>query len=74
MVQLETTDQARNLDVIMDSDMNLQSHIKEISTLAFYHVGNIFGIKGLMIQGDLEKLIHLLFNFHNLNTVAKFFN
>lgn len=58
LVQLETTDQARNLGVIMDSDLNLQGHIKAITKSAFYHLRNISRIKGLMTQGDLEKLIH----------------
>lgn len=64
LVQLETTDQARNFGVIMDSDLNLQGHIKVITKSAFYHLRNISRIKGLMTQGDLEKLIHAFISSH----------
>ena len=42
----------------MDSELNLQRHIKTITKSAFYHLKNISRIKGLMSQQDLEKLIH----------------
>ncbi len=57
-VMLRTTDQARNLGVVMDSDLNLRSHIKTITKSAYYHLKNISRIRGLMSQQDLEKLIH----------------
>ncbi len=57
-VMLRTTDQARNLGVVMDSDLNLWSHIKTITKSAYYHLKNISRIRGLMSQQDLEKLIH----------------
>ena len=55
---LKTTDQARNLGVIMDSDMKFISHTKQITKSAYYHLKNISRIKGLMSQQDLEKLVH----------------
>uniref|UniRef100_A0A3B5R938 Reverse transcriptase domain-containing protein n=1 Tax=Xiphophorus maculatus TaxID=8083 RepID=A0A3B5R938_XIPMA len=58
LLQLKTSDQARNLGVVMDSDRSLQSHIKTVTKSAFYHLKNISRIKGLMSQPDLEKLIH----------------
>jgi len=57
-LQLVTTDQARSLGVVLDSDLNLQKHLKTITRSAFYHLKNISRIKGLMSQHDLEKLIH----------------
>ena len=57
-VMLKTTDQARNLSVIMDSDMNFSSHIKTVTKSAYYHLKNISRIRGLMSRQDLEKLVH----------------
>ena len=58
-VMLKTSNQARNLGVIMDSDLNFNSHIKTIIKSAYYHLKNISRIKGLMSQQDLEKLLHV---------------
>ena len=57
-VMLKTTNQARNLGVVMDSDLNFNIHIKTITKSAYYHLKNISRIKGLMSQQDLEKLVH----------------
>ena len=57
-VMLETTDRARNLGVIMDSDLNFSSHTKTITKSAYYHLKNISRIRGLMSRQDLEKLVH----------------
>ena len=58
-VMLETTDQARNLGVIMDSDLNFSSHTKTITKSAYYHLKNISRTRGLMSRRDLKKLIHI---------------
>ena len=58
-IMLKTTNQARNLGVVMDSDLNFNSHIKTITKSAYYHLKNISRIKGLMSQKDLEKLVHV---------------
>ena len=55
-VMLKTTNRARNLAVVMDSDLNFNSHIKTITKSAHYHLKNISRIKGLMFQQHLEKL------------------
>ena len=55
---LKTTDKARNLGVVMDSDLNFKSHINIIKKSAYYHLKNISRVKGLMSQQDLEKLVH----------------
>ncbi|XP_068573506.1 uncharacterized protein, partial [Cebidichthys violaceus] len=49
---------SRNLGVVMDSDLNLNSHIKTITKSAYYHLKNISRIRGLMSQQHLEKLVH----------------
>ena len=55
---LKPTNQVRNLGVIMDSDLNFNSHIKSITSSAFYHLKNTARIKGLLSKPDLERLIH----------------
>ena len=57
-LQLKTSDQARNLGVIIDSKLNFKNHIKTVTKSAYYHLKNISRIKGLMSQQDLEKLVH----------------
>ncbi|KAI4800683.1 hypothetical protein KUCAC02_009526 [Chaenocephalus aceratus] len=52
------TDKARNLGVVMDSDLSFNSHIKTVTKSAYYHLKNISRIKRLMSQQDLEKLVH----------------
>ena len=57
-LQLKTSDQARYLGVVMDSDLNFKNHIQTITKSSYYHLKNISRIKGLMSQQDLEKLVH----------------
>ncbi len=57
-IHLKTTNQARNLGVMMDSDLYFEKHIKEITKSAYYHLKNISRINDLMSQQDLEKLVH----------------
>ncbi|XP_068997425.1 uncharacterized protein [Embiotoca jacksoni] len=47
---LKTTNRARNLGVVMDSDLNLNSHIKTITKLAYCHLKHISRIIGFMSQ------------------------
>ena len=54
----KTTDKAKNLGVVMDPDLNFNSHIKDITKTAYYHLKNISRIRGRMSQQDLEKLVH----------------
>lgn len=55
---LKATNQARNLGVVMDSDLNLNSHIKTITKSAYFHLKNIAQIKGFLSKQDMEKLVH----------------
>lgn len=68
-VMLKSTDQARNLGVVMDSDLSFNSHINTITKTAYYHLKNIARIKGLMSQQDLKKLFHA-FIFSQRTTVT----
>ena len=55
---LKTADQARNLGVDMDSDLNVNSHIKAIAKSAYYHLKNIARIQGFLSKQDTEKRVH----------------
>ena len=54
---LKPTNQARNLGVVLDSDLNFNSHIKTITKSAYYHLKNIARIKGFLSEEDTEKLV-----------------
>lgn len=43
----------------MDSDLNLNSHIKAIRTSANPYLKNLLGTEGIIAQKDLEKLAHV---------------
>ena len=57
-LSLKPNNQVRNLGVMLDSDLNFNSHIKSISSAAFYHLKNIARIKEIVSKPDLERLIH----------------
>ena len=57
-LSLQTKNQVRNLGVILDSDLNFNSHINSITKSAYYHLKNIARMRGFMSKHDLEKLIH----------------
>ena len=48
----------RNLSVLIDSDLNFNSHMKAITKSAFYHLKNIVKLRGVMSKDDIEKLVH----------------
>ncbi len=68
---IKTTNKVRNLGFIMDSDLNLNSHIKTNTKSDSYHPKNILRVKGLMSQQDLEKLVHtfIFSRLHDCNSV-----
>ena len=57
-LSLKPNNQVRNLGVILDSDLNFKSHIKSLTSAAFYHLKNTARIKGIVSKLDLERLIH----------------
>lgn len=57
-LSLQTKTQVRNLGVILDSELNFDSHINSITKSAYYHLKNIARIRDFMPKQDLEKVIH----------------
>ena len=55
---LNTKHQARNLGVILDSDLNFETHIKNIIKTSFYHLRNIAKVQPFLAQADNERLMH----------------
>lgn len=54
---LQTTHKARNLGVIIESDLNFNNHIKLIAKSAYNHLKNIARINGFLCKEDIEKLV-----------------
>ena len=50
--------QIRNLGVIFDEDLSFNSHIRQISRTAFFHLRNIAKVRHILSQKDAEKLVH----------------
>ena len=50
---LKPKSQVKNLAVIIDPDLNFESHIMSIRKSAFYHLKNIARIRGFMSKPDL---------------------
>ena len=57
---LKARDTVKNLGVLIDSDLNFNSHMKSITKSSFYHLKNISKHRGLMLKHDLEKIMHAL--------------
>ena len=55
---LKTKSCVRNLGVMLDSNLSFNTHIKNITKSAFWHLRNIAKIKDFVCKQDLEKLIH----------------
>ena len=55
---LASSDTVRNLGVIFDQDLSFNSHIKQTSRTAFFHLRNISKIRHILSQTDAEKLVH----------------
>ena len=48
-----------SLGVILDSDLNFNSHINKVTKTAFFHLRNIAKVRPFINQNDAEKLIHV---------------
>ncbi|XP_029284776.1 uncharacterized protein LOC115006618, partial [Cottoperca gobio] len=57
-INLASSTTVRNLGVIFDQDLSFNSHIKQISRTAFFHLRNIAKIRHILSQNDAEKLVH----------------
>ncbi len=50
--------QAKNLGVILETDLSFSSHVNAITKSAYYHLKNIAIIRCFVSSQDLEKLVH----------------
>ena len=57
-ITLASSTTVRNLGVIFDQDLSFNSHIKQTSRTAFFHLRNITKIRRILSKTDAEKLIH----------------
>uniref|UniRef100_A0A8C5GPT6 Reverse transcriptase domain-containing protein n=1 Tax=Gouania willdenowi TaxID=441366 RepID=A0A8C5GPT6_GOUWI len=57
-ITLAQSTTVRNLGVLFDQDLSFNSHIKQTSRTAFFHLRNIAKIRSILSQGDAEKLVH----------------
>ncbi|XP_075330633.1 uncharacterized protein LOC142388967, partial [Odontesthes bonariensis] len=57
-ISLASSSTVRNLGVIFDQNLSFDSHIKQVSRTAFFHLRNIVKIRNILSQSDAEKLIH----------------
>uniref|UniRef100_A0A674NXK6 Neutral sphingomyelinase (N-SMase) activation associated factor n=2 Tax=Takifugu rubripes TaxID=31033 RepID=A0A674NXK6_TAKRU len=57
-ISLTSSLSVRNLGVTFDQNLSFNSHIKTVSTSAFFHLRNISKIRKLLMQHDAEKLVH----------------
>ena len=55
---LKPKEQVKILGIIIDSDLNFNSHIKLIRKCAFFQLKKIARLRGYTSKQDLEKLIH----------------
>ena len=52
--------EVRSLGVIFENKLNMQSHIRNVSPTAMYHLYNISRIKRHLGQSAIELIIHAL--------------
>ncbi|XP_059203563.1 uncharacterized protein LOC131982996 [Centropristis striata] len=57
-ITLASNTTVRDLGVIFDQDLSFNSHIKQTSRTAFFHLRNITKIRHILSQNDAEKLVH----------------
>ena len=57
-INLSSRTTVKNLGVTFDQDMSFQSHVKQISKTAFFHLRNIAKVRHILSQNDAEKLVH----------------
>jgi len=57
-ISLASNTTVKNLGVIFDRDLSFNSHVKQISRIAFFHLRNISKIRHILSQKDAEKLVH----------------
>ncbi|KAI5615513.1 hypothetical protein C0J50_0194, partial [Silurus asotus] len=48
----------KDLGVIIDPSLSFESHVNNITRIAFFHLRNIAKIRNMMLLQDAEKLVH----------------
>ena len=48
----------KNLGVILDLELNLKSHVRNVTKIAFNHLRNIAKLRLFLSQADTERLTH----------------
>lgn len=57
-LSLSFSPQVKNLGVIIDQDLSLNTHVKHITKTSFFHLRNIAKVRNFLSFEDAEKLIH----------------
>ena len=57
-ISLSSNSNVRNLGVIFDQDLSFNSHIKQVSRTAFFHLRNIAKIRSFLSFKNAEQIIH----------------
>jgi len=57
-IALASNTTVKNLGVIFDRDLSFNSHVKQISRTAFFHLRNISKIRHILSKEQAEKLVH----------------
>lgn len=57
-IRILPTLQVRNLGIIFDSELNFETHIKNICKVSFYYLRNIARLRPFLSPSDAEKLVH----------------
>ena len=58
--QIEPSQTARNLAVIFDSHLDLESHINSVCRSAYFHLKNIRTVRNMLTYDACSQLIHAL--------------
>ena len=57
---IRPTASARNLGVIFDSHLNLESHINNVCRSTYFHLRNIGSVRNMLSDDACSQLIHAL--------------
>ena len=57
-ISLASSTTERNLGVIVDQYLSFDSHIKQVSMTALFHLHNIAKIRNILFRSDAGKLLH----------------
>ena len=58
--QIDPSTTARNIGVIFDSQLNLESHINSVCRSAYFHLRNIRSVRSMLTDDASSQLIHYL--------------